>query len=215
MWVLLWAVHNRSSHPIQLLRARLPHSLFYCSEQELRPPRKLAPGETGQLEFIVICREPAGKVIENAFNELKRTIAPLVEPEIHIRDGGPDRDNAHWYKYEVVKSGNESGKHVNFDEAHYFIKASIRAERERLVFVVSLHHVGRELSGIMEATAFARLESFEDSEDREYVSRDFFLCSLEPFVVTYKTQENEIGDSFDRWLDTALAVAIKEYGDRL
>jgi fido (protein-threonine AMPylation protein) len=155
------------------------------------------------------------KVIGRAFNELKRTISPVVDSEIYIRDGGPDCDNAHWFKYEVVKSGNEAGKHVNFDEAHYFIKASIRAERERLVLVVSLHHVGRELSGVMEATAFARLESFEDSEDREYVSQDFFLCSLEPFVFTYKTQEGEIANSYDRWLDTALAVAIKEYGDRL
>ena len=54
------------------------------------------------------------------------------------------------------------------------------------MFVTSFHHVGRELSGIMEATAFARLEAFEDSEDRQYVSMDFFLCSLEPFVLLTK-----------------------------
>lgn len=153
--------------------------------------------------------------IEKVLNELKRTIAALSKPEIHMRDGGPDHENAHWYKYEVVKSANEAGKSVTFDEFHYFVKASIRADRERLVFVTSFHHVGRELSGIMEATAFARLESFEDSEDRKFVSQDFFLCSLEPFVFTYMTNEDEIGESFDRWLDTALAVAIKEFGDRL
>jgi hypothetical protein len=67
----------------------------------------------------------------------------------------------------------------------------------------------------MEATAFAKLESFEESDDREYVSQEFFLCSLEPFVFTYRTTEGEIADSFARWLDTALAVAFKEYGDRL
>ena len=83
------------------------------------------------------------------------------------------------------------------------------------MFVVSFHHVGRELSGIMEATAFAKLGSYEESEDRECVSQDFFLCSLEPFVFTHQTSEQEIEDSFSRWLDSALAVAIKEYGDRL
>ncbi len=155
------------------------------------------------------------RVIERTFNDLKRPLADLAEPEIHVRDGGPDRSNAHWYKYEVVRSANASGKYVTFDEAHYFINASIRVGRERLVFVTSLHHVGRELSGIMEATAFARLESFEDSEDRKYVSQDFTLCSLEPFVFTYMTKEQEIGESFDRWLDAPLAVAIKEFGDRL
>ena len=88
-------------------------------------------------------------------------------------------------------------------------------ERERLVFVVSFHHVGRDLTGIMEATAFARLESFEDSDDRDYAKQDFFVCSLEPFVLTYRTTEQEVSDAFARWLDAALAVAIKEYGDKL
>jgi hypothetical protein len=95
------------------------------------------------------------------------------------------------------------------------VRALIHVERERLVFVTSFHHVGRELSGIMEATAFARLESFEDSEDRKSVSQDFRLCALEPFVFTYKTGEDQIADSFARWLDSSIAVALKEYGDRL
>ena len=83
------------------------------------------------------------------------------------------------------------------------------------MFVTSFHHVGRELSGIIEATAFARLESYENSEDRDVVSQEFQVCSMEPFVFTHRTSEQEIEDSFLRWLDTALAIAIKEYGDRL
>ncbi len=160
-------------------------------------------------------RTRARRVIQRVFDQLKEPISHLGEPEIHISDGGPDRDNAHWYKFEVVNLGNAAGKYVNFDEAHYFVKASIRVGRERLVFVTSLHHVGRVLSGIMEATAFARLEAFEESEDRQRVSQDFTACALEPFVFTYKTLEEEIEQAFERWLDTALAVAIKEYGDRL
>jgi hypothetical protein len=38
---------------------------------------------------------------------------------------------------------------------------------------------------------------------------------MEPFVFTHQTNTNEIRDAFARWLDQALAVAIKEYGDRL
>jgi hypothetical protein len=75
--------------------------------------------------------------------------------------------------------------------------------------------VGRELTGIMEATAFSRLESYEDSEDRESVDERFFVCSLEPFVFTHQTDAGEIKDAFTHWLDQALAVAVKEYGDRL
>lgn len=146
---------------------------------------------------------------------LEKAVSEIAEPEVRITEGGTDRGNAHWYKFEVVKSANESGKFANFTEDHYFLKAAIRAEQERLVFVTSFHHIGRDLTGIMEATAFAQLESFEDSDDRESVSQDFFLCSLEPFVFTYRTSDEEIHDAFSRWLDSALAVAVKEYGDRL
>lgn len=160
-------------------------------------------------------RTQAHDNLELAFNRLRTAISEVAEPEIRILDGGPDHENAHWYKYEVVASAKEAGKFANFNEDHYFVKASIRAERERLVFVTSFHHVGRELSGIMEATAFATLESFEDSEDRQSVSENFFVCSLEPLVFTYQTKVDDIEAAFVRWLDAALAVAIKEYGDRL
>jgi hypothetical protein len=155
------------------------------------------------------------KALEQALSQLGKQVSAIADPQIHMREGGPDWGNAHWFKYEVVKSANAAGKFANFVEAHYFVKASIRVELERLVFVVSLHHVGRELTGVMEAMAFARLQSYEDSDDREYASQDFFPCSLEPFVFTYQTTEQEIADAFARWLDAALAVAIKEYGDRL
>ena len=81
--------------------------------------------------------------------------------------------------------------------------------------MVSFHHVGRDLTGIMEATAFSTLESYEDSEDRELVNESFSVCSVEPFVFTHQTEASKIEQAFSRWLDVSLAVALKEYGDRL
>ncbi|MGH7101606.1 MAG: Fic family protein [Acetobacteraceae bacterium] len=160
-------------------------------------------------------RRRARAILEEAFNSLKGPVSALAPPQIAIHDGGPDRGNAHWYKYEVVRSANDAGKFANFAEDHYFVKGSMRVGEDRLVFVISFHHVGRELSGIMEATCFARLESFEASDDRESVSQDFFVCSAEPFVFTYKTNEVDIEGAFSRWLDSSIAVAFKEFGDRL
>jgi len=154
-------------------------------------------------------------MLEQAFSDVGSTVNEVGDPEIHISEGGPDRNNAHYYRFEVVQSAKEAGKFANFDEAHYFLKGSIRVNRERLIFVVSFHHVGRELTGIMEATAFSKLVSYEDSDDRESVSERFSLCSVEPFVFTHLTKVNEITDAFNRWLDAALAVAVKEFGDRL
>ena len=67
----------------------------------------------------------------------------------------------------------------------------------------------------MEEKKFVKLESLEDSEDRRSTFQGFFVCSLEPFVFTYDTNENDMAESFTRWLDASLAVAIKEYGDQL
>lgn len=152
---------------------------------------------------------------KRVFDHLGESLGPDAQPQVHFTEGGPDKNNAHWYRSEVIKSAREAKTFANFGEEHYFLKASIRIERERLVFVTSFHHVGQELSGIMEATAFAQIESFEGSEDRDSVSQAFSVCSLEPFVFTYRTRPDEIKDAFARWLDQALAVAIKEYGDRL
>ena len=160
-------------------------------------------------------RAQARNVLQAAFDELEAPVSEVAEPVIRIADGGPDHENAHWYKFEVARTAKEAAKFANFAEDHYFVKATIRVETERLVFVTSFHHIGRELSGIMEATAFSQLESFEDSDDRESVSQDFSVCSLEPFVFTYNTNVQEIANSFARWLDSALALALKEYGDRL
>ncbi len=166
--------------------------------------------------LALVLRSNTRKIVEQAFAELKKPLSEVAEPEAFISEGGPDRGNSHWYKFEVGKSAVEAGKVANFTEAHYFVKATMRVQGERLVFVTSLHHVGRELSGIMEATAFARLEASDgDPEERDYALQDFFLCSLDPFVFTYKTTEKQISESFGRWLDAAIAIAFKEYGDRL
>jgi Fic family protein len=179
-----------------------------------RKVQKLA--ELRQVNSVALeLRARARALLEQSFAEFDSTLREVGQPEIRILDGGPDRGNGHWYRFEVVQSAKDAGKFANFDENHYFIRGSIRVNRERLSFVVSFHHVGRELTGIMEATAFSKLESYEDSEDRESVSERFSLCSVEPFVFTYNTKLEEIEDAFARWLDAALAVALKEYGDRL
>lgn len=166
-------------------------------------------------DLAMVLRQRAHEIIESTFNQLRVTLAQVAQAAVRVEAGGPDHDNAHWYRFEVVQSANEARTFANFTENHYFVKASIRADDERLVFVTSFHHTGRELSGIMEVTAFRQLESYENSEERERVSQAFSLCSLEPFVFTYQTKEVDIARSFERWLDAALAVAIQEYGDRV
>ena len=70
--------------------------------------------------------------LEKNLSHLKDSISPLVTPEIHIQDGGPDRGNSYWYKFEVIQSAREAKKFANFNEDHHFVKAAFSADRERL-----------------------------------------------------------------------------------
>src|SRR5262249_55337808 len=79
--------------------------------------------------------------LQESFDALAKSIENLAKSQINIDLGGPDLGNAHWYKFEVVQSAKDAGKFANFAEDHYFVKASIRIDRERLVLVTSFHHV--------------------------------------------------------------------------
>jgi hypothetical protein len=172
--------------------------------------------EFRQVNVIAKILRNLGKIaVEKAFNQLSDTLGNIVASNIRFTDGGPEFGNSHWYKYEVIRSANESSKFANFSEDHYFVKSSVQIDAERLTFVVSLHHVGRELSGIMEATAFALFESYEETDERASAQREFVLCSTEPFVFSNRTTEQEVSQSFGRWMDAATAIALGEFGHRI
>jgi Fic family protein len=177
-------------------------------------------------------RSLAERVISETLNQVAlEAFEPDEAPRVFVLSGGPDHGNAHWYKYEVTQLNREMStrvkgkviapqkpeKWINFDEDHYFVKGTIREKDTRLIFVVSLHHIGRELTGVMEASAFAQIETYDEANDSdsERVNEDLIPVSVEPFAITWKTGMRQIEDSFKRWLDQALGIALKEWGDRL
>lgn len=165
----------------------------------------------------------ASESVEHSLHELTRKVFLHDErPEVRVTEGGPDRGNSHWYKFEVTRLNEAltSKKWINFSEGHYFVKAAIRYEKTRLVFVVSFHHIGRELTGVMETTAFLLLETFDEAEEDvlirgERVGSDVIPSCLEPFVITWTTEPQKVEAAFLGWLDRSLAIAIKEWGDKL
>jgi Fic family protein len=177
-------------------------------------------------------RQLASNVIEATLHEVSdEAFDPEEAPRIFVLKGGPDHDTAHWYKYEITRLNREASfqakdrittqnkpeKWVNFNEDHYFVKGTIREKDTRLIFVVSLHHIGRELTGVMEASAFAQIETYDEASETnsERVNEELIPVSVEPFALTWKSDTGHIEGSFKRWLDQALGVALKEWGDRL
>jgi Fic family protein len=161
--------------------------------------------------------------VERSLQELTRKVFLREErPEVRVQEGGPDHGNSHWYKFEVTRLNEAliSKKWINFSEGHYFVKAALRYEKTRLVFVVSFHHIGREVTGVMEVTAFLLLETFDEAEEDvpyrgERMGSDVIPSCLEPFVITWTTEAEKVEAAFLRWLDQSLAIAMKEWGDKL
>ena len=148
----------------------------------------------------------------------------LAVAQIYIdpwtEEGGPDKGNAHWYHSQVLKTANESRHWVNFNEHRYFVKLALnpnlRTAMEspdivRLVFVVSLHHTGRQLTGVMSSTAFLELEYY-DSDTIESADVDnvtFKNCAITPFTFTWNDSVEEVSDRFIRWTEECFSIALR------
>lgn len=180
--------------------------------------------EAKRQEFLTVnnvaqeLRAVAREATVNQFQTLADKVFVSQErPEIFAEEGGPDHGNSHWYKFEITKLNEPSKKWINFSEGNYFVKASIRYEHLRLVFVVTIHHIGKELTGVMEATSFALLQSYDEANDAntERIETGLVGTSVEPFPITWNTSADTLKASFSRWLDTCTAIAVKEWGDRL
>jgi Fic family protein len=135
--------------------------------------------------------------------------------QVFVIDGGPENDRSHWYRTDVIRTAQATQQFVNFDQNHYFTQGTIRLGGDKLKFIVSFHHVGVVLNGIMEATAFAKLQFNGDPDDSESAGEVFLPCSIEPFAFTYITEIKDVQSAFSSWLDASLAISLKEFGDRL
>ncbi len=139
-------------------------------------------------------------------------------------EGGPEHGNEYYYRRQVREVATETSHWVNFQENRYFIKMSLspkNSRNPRLVFVVLLHHVGRELTGAMAATAFAEIDRHnenpdspenEGTSDFEYTFRN---CTLRPFTFTNSDTLTTAEGSFLAWMEESFSIALKEWGETL
>ena len=166
-------------------------------------------------DHAIVLRGQAEQVIEKALQSFRSAFSSIGTASVAITNDGPNNSKSYWYRNEVIRTAQAFQKFANFDQNHYFTQGSLRLIAERFKFVVSFHHVGTVLNGIMEATAFAKIQFDDEAEGLGNGNEEFLRCSVEPFVFTYLTDINSIADSFANWLDGCLAIALKDFGDRL
>ena len=132
--------------------------------------------------------------------------------------GGPDNNKEHRYRAQVVQTARDARHWANLNEDRVFIKLSINPENQsgipRLIFVISLHHVGRQLTGIMAATAFAQIVKVQDPsmEDSEEPSDpDFYNCTVDSFTFTWDGDVETVAPRFTTWIETPLSIALRHW----
>ena len=138
-----------------------------------------------------------------------------------IDHGGPE-EKEHWYRNQVVQTAKNSGHWANLTEPRFFVKLVLTPDRQsrkpRLVFVVSLHHTGRQQTGIMVATAFAIIVQYhaDVSDNTEETSTNEFIdCTLTPFTITWESQSDALRPLLDEWVEERLSIALGQWGEYL
>ena len=143
-----------------------------------------------------------------------------IEP--FVDEGGPDQYNGHWYHNQVLNTANASKHWVNLNESRYFVKLAltpkVREGMPRLIFVISLHHTGRRLTGIMAVTAFAEVEHYGDEVSNGSTqsagspdNSTFHNCAVNPFTFTWSDSAEKISDRFIRWTEVCFSVALRHW----
>ena len=141
-----------------------------------------------------------------------------VEPK--MTEGGPDKSNEHWHRVQVIETAYEFRHWVNLNEPRYFAQLRLDAKDRRtpsLAFVVSLHHTGRHLTGVMAATAFAEVGyegelSSHSGDSAVLENTKFKTCAANPFTFTSDNSSEEIADRFVRWTEECFGAALRHWG---
>ena len=66
-WLFGWRIQNLTEQPINFLAARCPYGKFRSDERIFDPSFHATAGNNATIEMSVLCDEPAGTIVENAF----------------------------------------------------------------------------------------------------------------------------------------------------
>ena len=129
-----------------------------------------------------------------------------------------------WYASQIVKAAQEAGHWANFNEESFLIRLSMTPMAQGhggypgLTFLISLHHIGRQLSGVMAATAHALIEfqphGFIEQENPS-LGENYRNCSTNPFTFVWDNDANEIAPRFFDWIAETLSEALRYWQEFL
>lgn len=130
-----------------------------------------------------------------------------------------------WYQPHILGTAQDAGHWVNFNEDSFLLKFSMMPSGQHkngsfpgLAFLISLHHTGRQLSGVMAATAFAQIEFHPHGfmeRSNPSLGVNYRNCSANPFTFVWDNDANELAPRFYNWIEEALSEALRYWQEFL
>jgi Fic family protein len=173
-------------------------------------------------------RRSAATIIEALTDNVASRLSARIDLDISkiVQVGGQDEGNGHWYRSQVIQSALQTNHWANVHESRCFVRLSMTIPGDerapRMVFVTSIHHVGRQPTGVMASTAFVELtypstseyNQSESSQDRTG-DTEFEVCSLEAFTFTWKDTVQDLMPRYSKWVEQCFGIALKKWGEAL
>ena len=165
-------------------------------------------------------REYAADILQSETNRIARQLQDSTGLSI-VSDflmGGPDKGNEYYYRSQVMETARSAGHWVNFQEPRYFVRIRLRdSSQSRLPameFVISLHSVGRSLTGVMGATSFVQKQYLSEylSPDGGTDDTELDVCSLDPFIFTVSDSVDRLKPRFEDWVKRCFSLALLVWG---
>ena len=194
--------------------------LDYIVDGSKKKQKKQEEEQRSVARTAVRLRERAETVLEEEANRISRRLRESLGWEVHsdVLLGGPDEGNEYYFKREVLSTAQKAEHWANFQEPRYFVRIKLRNNSSPrspvMVFVVSLHSVGRTLTGVMAGTSFRKhyLYSTEVDDDlAEASDPEFQVCNPDPFLFTAGDDGETLTPRFERWVKLGFNVAFRSW----
>ena len=157
--------------------------------------------------------------IETRLGEAKDEFDALRVPfSCRVVSGGSHDVPArgHWWSYQIVQTARRLDYWANQSENKYWIRSDLALDEDRLRMVVSLHHYGLPVSGIMAVSAFAELlhraSADDHGADQQHVDRELVDCIDSEFTFSKADAGEQLRRDLESWLDDAMAVTLRVLG---
>ncbi len=183
-----------------------------------------AAGQTHAVNGIAqALRDHAAALLGARAEQIVSRLAQTGNGIVHCVEMGGPGYREHWYHNQIVQTAINSGHWMNPYVSRFFAELSLTPGRghplPRLTLVISLHHAGRQPSGVMVATAFALIDRHHDGIARQVTAEgagSFTDCTpLRLFTFTWENDADALLPRFKAWTEQSLAVALQEWGAHL